>query len=107
MPDDPLAAIQLLIARDAYDIGEHVEMALALGKYELCDIETAILHGRIRRTKRDKLGGAVDGNVYVIRGPDHSGLAFDTVGKIVEGLDGQAYFLITAYALRMQGDSDA
>jgi hypothetical protein len=93
-----LERIQELVRRGAWQASVHVLDYLADGEFEVEDIECCIANGRVRKIDTDEVGAAVDGNKYVICGTDQSGLAFETVGKIIEGGDGKLYFVITAYA---------
>jgi hypothetical protein len=95
MGDRRLLRIQDLCRRSCVRLSEHVMDRIDDGEFEETDVYLSISYGCIVAAQRD---GAE--RKYVIRGPSKSGLAFETVGKFVQGFDGQEYFLITAYLVR-------
>ena len=94
---DPLEYIQRLICSGEYMLSEHTQEGLASGEYSRADIESSVLPGSIRRSAKDEEGQSVGGRKYVITGPSSAGMAFETVGKVIESGDGRKYFFITAY----------
>jgi len=94
---EPLEYIRRLVLTGHYFLSDHVKDDLASGEYWLEDIEVSITHGSIRQRQTDEMKQAVDGWKYIIAGPGVAGSTFETVGKVIEWLDGQVYFLITAY----------
>ena len=98
--DRKLELIQSLVRSGKWQASDHVLGYIADGEYSEADIEMCIATGAIVKTQRDETGTSVDGNKYAIRGADCCGLAFETVGKIIEMVDGQTYFVITAYEPR-------
>jgi len=94
---NPLEYIKRLIRSGDCEFSDHTYDDLANGEYSTRDIEASILGGSIRRIEKDEEGQSVGGRKYVITGPNSAGMAFETVGKIIEWADGRKYFLITAY----------
>jgi hypothetical protein len=99
-PDIRLERIQRLILQGHWEVSSHVLQYIEDGEFEIRDIETSIARGWISKSQKDEVGTAVDARKYTISGFDHCGLPFETVGKIVEGPDGEQYFVITAYERR-------
>jgi hypothetical protein len=63
-------------------------------------VEHSILNAARITSQPDEKGAAVDGRKHTILGPDRAGLAFETVGKIMEGFEGEEYFIISAYEVK-------
>ncbi len=100
MADSNLDRIRQLILTQEYELSVHVADRIIAGEFDELGIESAILKGSITRRQHDELKQSIDGYKYVISGPDRYGLAFQTVGKIIEYHDGRTYFLISAYKER-------
>ena len=97
MVDKRLQQIQLLILCRQWTISRHVLADIENGEFDEKDIETSIMSGWIDHSQKDEMQAAVDGRKYIIIGKSYSGLPFETVGKIVEGIQGEEYFVITAF----------
>lgn len=89
--------IRKLIRCDDYQLSNHLYNKLADGEFALADIENSILSGRISKIEKDELCCSIDHKKYVIIGKSQNGLPFETVGKLIEGFEGEKYFIITAY----------
>ena len=94
---NPLLWIQKLIKCDNYSLSKRVYQKLEDGEFAHQDIVSSILSGSIRKVEKDEIRSSIDGKKYVITGKSLSGLSFDTVGKFILGIDGDEYFIITAY----------
>ena len=93
-----LQKIQGLVRRLQYEIESgHAFEPIEEGELERKDIECSIKNGKITRRQKDERGEAKDGKKYTIVGPTFNGLPIVTVGKIVDGMEGETYRLITAY----------
>ena len=89
--------IQKLVRCFNYDLSDEVFNKIAEGDFSYEDIENSIFCGNIRKREKDEKGVAKDGYKYIICGPGVNGLAFETVGKLIDWIDGETYFIITAY----------
>lgn len=87
----------MLILRGQWGVSSHVRDKIEDGEFELEDVETSLRSGRITASQKDERGVAVDGRKYTVSGRARCGLPLQTVGKIITGLDGEEYFVITAY----------
>lgn len=92
--------IQRLVRGGAYQLSSHVLDKIANNDFTQDDIEVSVLSGNIVKSQRDDQEVALDGKKHTICGRTRSGLVFQTVGKIFEGVDGNQYFFITAYMYR-------
>jgi len=86
-----------MIRRSDYSLSDHAYTGVASGQYSRADIEMSVLRGSITKNAKDEKGQSVDGRKYTITGPSSDGLAFETVGKVIESEEGRRYFFITAY----------
>jgi len=93
---DPLTWIQTLVRSGNYIPSDHVCEYLADNEFDLGDMESSVLSGRLQKTETDEMERAVDGKKYTIIGRGRNGLGFATVGKLIEWIDGEVYFFITA-----------
>lgn len=93
---NPLMWIQKLVRCSDYLLSGHAREGVEDGEFSMLDIEKSIICGRIIKTENDETDEAIDGKKYVICGLAVDGLAFNTVGKLVEWIDGETYFIITA-----------
>ena len=98
--DTRLERIRRLVLQGQWEPSSHVRQYIQDGEFELRDIEESIATGSITESQNDDVGTALDGRKHTIAGFDHCGLPFETVGKIVEGPEGNEYFVITAYQRR-------
>lgn len=94
---DLLLWIQKLVRCCNYELSERVFNKIAEGDFSREDIENSIFCGNIRKREKDEKKVAKDGYKYTICGPGVNGLAFETVGKLIDRIDGETYFIITAY----------
>jgi hypothetical protein len=94
---NPLLWIQKLVRCRDYKFSGKVLNGISNGDFGEEDIEESILGGSIRKCEKDELGGSIDGKKYVICGRSVSGLEFETAGKLIDWIDGETYFIITAY----------
>jgi len=93
-----LADIKQLVAQRQYDYSEKVRDFIEEGFFEEEDLEHCILSAaKIHKQERDELGQAVYGMKYVILGRDTHGRPFYTVGKVMQGPEGQFFYFITAH----------
>jgi hypothetical protein len=97
-----LRKIQSLVRCNRWIPSKEALGYIADGEFDEEDIRACIANGAITCVQNDERGEAVDGHKYVIAGPDKLGLAFEVCGKIIEWLDGQQFFVITAYPDRRQ-----
>lgn len=100
MRDRRLAKIRNLIRRLQWRVSGRLLRKLETGEVHEEDAVVSVMNGHIRETRDDEEATAVDDRKYVITGRDRAGLPFESVGKIIEGEQGQEYFFITAYARR-------
>lgn len=94
---NPILWIQKLFRCNDYFLSGYAYDKLSDGEFALRDIESCILEGSVRQIRRDKLDASKDGKEYVISGRSSNGLPFETVGKLIDTVDGEKFFLITAY----------
>jgi len=93
-----LADIKQLVAQGRYRYSRKVQDFIEDGFFDVEDLVHCILSAtKIHKRERDELGQAVHGMKYVILGRDTHGRLFYTVGKVVQGPEGQLYFYITAH----------
>ena len=97
LPDPRLVRIRRLVLAGRYRVSSHVHSSVADGEIDFDAIPHSIVNAVTMERHRDQEKASVDGWKYVITGPDAGGLAFRTVGKTVEGPDGEEYFVITAF----------
>jgi hypothetical protein len=92
--------IRALVRGGRYTLSQHVIDHIADNEFGRDDIEVSILTGELVKSPRDEQGTAVDGRKHTVRGRTKCGLPFETVGKIIQGPDGNEYFVITGYEYR-------
>lgn len=100
MSRSTLDRIQRLVLLRRVRLSEHALIALQAGEFDMDSVEYSILNAARITSQADEKSAAVDGKKHTVLGPDRAGLAFETVGKIMEGFEGEEYFIISAYEVK-------
>jgi hypothetical protein len=96
--------IRYLVANQRYLLSEKVLELLRDGFFELEDVESSIVNGRVEKTECDELQDSVGNKKYIIVGPDTCGYLFYSVGKLQTLEGSRVYLLITAHHAEVNYD---
>lgn len=92
--------IRKLVRQSNYVLSRHATEGIKLGKFSLGDIACCIANGEITKIEEDEIGNSKDGKKYTIIGFGKAGAGFGTVGKFIDWIYGETFYVITAYGRR-------